>query len=203
VIKNKVFHFLSYEEGNQREPPAAYDLRLRSEGDFSRSLNVDGGLRVIAVPTTTRLENGAYVRTPFANNVIPKAQQDPTSLKFVKEIWAPNRPGDGLALVNNFRADFYRANTYRNLSSRVDYVATDKLRVFGRYSRFRTGLIDKDYTPNGTTIYEDLNSGTMNATSIAGDAVYTVSPSTVLNIRANFTTMEDSTMAQSENRPFG
>jgi hypothetical protein len=32
-------------------------------------------LRVIYDPTTTRLENGAYVRTPFANNVIPKAQR--------------------------------------------------------------------------------------------------------------------------------
>ena len=66
---------------------------LEREGDFSRSLNVDGGLRTIYDPTTTRLESGAFVRTPFANNVIPKAQQDPTSLKFVKEIWAPNRAG--------------------------------------------------------------------------------------------------------------
>ena len=32
----------------------------------------------------------------------------------------------------------------------------------------------------------------MNATSIAGDVVYTLNPSTVLNIRGNFITMEDS-----------
>jgi hypothetical protein len=165
---------------------------LEKEGDFSRSLNVDGGLRTIYDPTTTRLVSGAYVRTPFANNIIPKAQQDPTSVKFANQIWAPNRPGDGLALVNNFRADFYRANTYRNLSSRVDYAATDKLRMFGRYSRFRTSLLDKDYTPNGPVIYEDLNSGTMNATNVAGDVVYTLNPTTVLNVRGNIITMEDS-----------
>jgi hypothetical protein len=195
VMKNKLFHFLSYEEWHQREPRSrvmTLPTALEREGDFSRSLNVDGGLRTIFDPTTTRLENGVFVRTPFPNNVIPKARQDPTSLKFVKEIWEPNRPGDGLALVNNFRADFFRANTYRNLSSRVDYVVTEKLRMFGRYSRFRTSLIDQDYTPNGTIIYEDLNSGTMNATSIAGDVIYTLSPSTVLNIRGNFITMEDS-----------
>jgi len=195
VMKNKLFHFFSYEEWHQREPRSrvmTLPTALERDGDFSRSLNVDGGLRTIFDPASTRLQNGAFIRTPFADNIIPKAQQDPTSLKFVKEIWTPNRPGDGLALVNNFRADFYRANTYRNLSSRVDYVATDKLRMFGRYSRFRTSLIDQDYTPNGTIIYEDLNSGTMNATSIAGDAVYTLSPSTILNIRGNFITMEDS-----------
>ena len=195
IMKNKLFHFFSYEEWHQREPRSrvmTLPTALEKEGDFSQSRNVDGGLRTIYDPTTTRLQGGAFIRTPFANNVIPKLQQDPTSLKFVKEIWAPNRPGDGFALVNNFRADFYRANTYRNLSSRVDYVATDKLRMFGRFSRFRTSLIDQDYTPNGTIIYEDLNSGTMNANSIAGDVVYTINPSTVLNVRSNFISMEDS-----------
>ena len=195
VIKNKLFHFFSYEEWHQREPRSrvmTLPTALERDGDFSRSLNVDGTQRVIYDPTTTVLQGSAYVRTPFPGNVIPKAVQDPTSLKFAKEIWAPNVPGDGFAAANNFRADFYRANTYRNLSTRVDYVATEKLRVFGRYSRFRTKLIDQDYTPNHTIIYEDLNSGTMNATSIAGDAVYTLSPSTVLNIRGNFITMEDS-----------
>ena len=195
IIKNKLFHFFSYEEWHQREPRSrvmTLPTALEKDGDFSRSLNVDGALRVIYDPRTTQLVNGAYIRTPLAGNVIPKAQQDPTSIKFAKEIWAPNRPGDGLALVNNFRADFYRANTYRNLSTRVDYAATEKLRMFGRYSRFRTKLIDKDYTPSGTVIYEDLNSGTMNATNAAGDVVYTLNPSTVLNVRGNFSTMEDS-----------
>jgi hypothetical protein len=195
VVKNKLFHFFSYEEWHQREPRSrvmTLPTALEKEGDFSRSRNVDGALRTIYDPATTRLVNGVYSRTPFPDNIIPKAQQDPTSVKFAKEIWAPNLPGDGFALANNFRADFYRANTYRNLSTRVDYAPTDKLRMFGRYSRFRTSLLDKDYTPNGTVIYEDLNSGTMNATNVAGDAVYTLSPTTVLNIRGNIITMEDS-----------
>jgi hypothetical protein len=195
ILKNKLFQFFSYEEWHQREPRSrvmTLPTALEREGDFSQSRNIDGGLRTIYDPVTTRLQGNAYIRTPFPNNVIPKLQQDATSLKFIKEIWAANRPGDGLALVNNFRADFYRANTYRNISSRVDYNPTDKLRIFGRYSRFRTSLIDQDYTPNGTIIYEDLNSGTMNASSVAGDVIYTLNPSTVLNVRGNIITMEDS-----------
>ena len=63
--------------------------------------------------------------------------------------------------------------------------------MFGRFSRFRTDLIDQDYTPNGTIVYEDLNSGIMNSLNVSGDMVYTLNPTTVINIRGNYISMED------------
>src|SRR5262245_40059864 len=73
VMKNKLFHFLSYEEWHQREPRSrvmTLPTALEREGDFSQSLNVDGGLRVLYDPRTTVLQNGAFIRTPFTGNMI-------------------------------------------------------------------------------------------------------------------------------------
>ena len=195
IIPNKLFHFFAFEHWNQLEPRSrvmTMPTRLEREGDFSQSLNASGGLRTIYDPFSTRLDSaGRVTRDPFPGNIIPLSRQDPTSRKFIKEMWDGNRPGDDITGVNNFRADYARANTYHNISTRTDYLINERMKVFGRFSRFRTNLIDQDYTPNGTIVYEDLNSGIMNSLNVSGDMVYTPNPTTVINIRGNYISMED------------
>ncbi len=195
IVKNRLFEFFAFESWNQHEPRnrvMTLPTELEKLGDFSKSLNVNGGLRGIFDPFSTRLDAAGRVsRDPFPGNVIPQSRIDPTSAKFIKEVWAPNRAGDDITGVNNFRADFFRENLYKNISSRTDYIINNKWKMFGRFSRFRTNLNDQDYTPNGTIVYEDLNSGLMNSLNISGDIVYTINPSTVLNIRGNYISIED------------
>ena len=69
--------------------------QLERGGDFSQSLNRDGGLRIIHDPLTTD-PNGDN-RTPFANNVIPASRLDPTSQNVIGKTWTPNNPGDNAA----------------------------------------------------------------------------------------------------------
>ena len=196
IIKNRLFHFFAFEKWNHHEPRSrvmTLPTELEKRGDFSQSLNANLGRRMIYDPFSTRLDaaTGRVTRDPFAGNIIPQTRIDPTSARFIREIWPGNRPGDDVTGVNNFRADFHRQNLYHNISTRTDYNISDKWKMFGRFSRFRTNLTDKDYTPNGTLIYEDLNSGLMNSLNISGDIVYTINPRTVLNIRGNYISIED------------
>ncbi len=198
IKKNRLFHFFAFERWNQHEPRnrvMSLPTDLEKQGDFSQSLNINGGRRGIFDPFSTRLEpgTGRVTRDAFPGNVIPRSRIDPVSAKFVNQVWAGNRAGDDITRVNNFRADFFRENLYHNLSTRTDYNFSDKWKMFGRFSRFRTNLTDQDYTPggNGPIIYEDLNSGIMNSLNVSGDIVYTMNPSTVFNIRGNYISIED------------
>ena len=79
----------------------------------------------------------------------------------------------------------------RTSPSRTDWNISDKLKVFGRYSQFRTTLDQGNYTPNNSRAMPNDNGGIMNSRNIAGDVVYTMSPTTVLNFRGSYSMLED------------
>jgi hypothetical protein len=194
IIKNRVFNFFSFEQWRQREPYS--DQRrmmttLERQGDFSQSLNINGALRTIYDPSTSVLAGSRGTRQPFAGNLIPKARLDPSSLKFLGEMWEPNGPGRDITGLNNFNVAFTRNLAYHNLSDRADVVLTDNLRGFFRFSRFRTTLEDPNFTPNKSRIFPNANGGAMHALNISGDLIWTINPTTVLNVRSNYISNND------------
>ncbi len=192
VVKNRIFNFFSFEQWKQHEP--LFDLRRmmtspESQGDFSRSLNSSGGLRTIYDPFSSKLEAGKATRQPFGNNVIPKTSIDPTAQKFLAMMWGPNNPGRDITGTNNYAASFAMTQNYHNISDRADVVASDSLRGFFRFSRFRT---DKQPTnPNDSPIFFNGEGGTMHALNVSGDVVWTINPTTVLNVRSNYISNND------------
>jgi hypothetical protein len=68
---------------------------------------------------------------------------------------------------------------------------TDKLKVFGRYSQFRTTLDQGNYTPNNSRAMPNDNGGIMDSRNVAGDMVYTLSPTTVINLRGSYAMLAD------------
>jgi hypothetical protein len=196
IKKNKLFHFFAFERWNEHEPRTnvlTLPTALERQGNFSQSLNGNGGLRAIFDPFSTRLNaaNGQVSREPFPGNIIPANRTDPTAVKFIQQIWTPTSRGDDITAVNNFKADYFRQNLYYNLSSRGDYIINDKWKVFGRFSRFRTDLTDQDYTGTGTIVYRDINSGAMNSLNVSGEIIYTPNPTTVIDIRGNYISIND------------
>ncbi len=194
IVKNRIFNFFAYEQWKQRNPYS--DQRrmmtpLERQGDFSQSLNIDGGLRAIYDPWTSRFEGKAAVRDPFPGNVIPKSRLDPSSLLFLRELWEPNGPGIDITGSQNFTAAYIWNLSYHNISDRADFVLSDNLRGFFRYSRFRTYLKIPNWTPNKSRLYTDPNSGVMHSLNISGDVIWTVNPSTVVNFRTNYTSLND------------
>lgn len=187
--KNRIFNFFAYEQWRQRDPQ--FDNRrmmtaLERQGDFSQSLNINGGLRMIYDPWTSRLEGNQATRMPFAGNLIPRSRMDPTALKFLAEMWEANRAPIDITGRDNFGAAYTRNLYYHNVSNRTDFVMSDALRAFFRFSRFRTKLEDQNFTPNKSRLFSNPNGGAMHALNVSGDLVWTISPRTVLNVRGNY-----------------
>lgn len=194
ILKNRVFNFFAYEQWINKQPltdQRRMTTALERQGDFSKSLNTNGGLRTIYDPWSSKLEGTSATRLPFAGNLIPKARMDPTSLKFLAEMWEPNNPGRDITGRDNFLTAYARDLGYHNLSNRTDFALTDNLRGFFRFSRFRTTLKDVNFTPNQSRIFPNANGGAMNALNVSGDLVWTLSPTTVLNVRSNYTSNND------------
>ena len=155
IMKNKLFNFFTYEGWRTKEPRDAIRTMptdLERIGDFSRSLNRTGGLRTIYDPTTTVLNvaTNTATRQPFAGNIIPASRIDPTAKRIMQDFWGPNNPGDDLSGSNNFKASYAWPMKNANFSNRTDWNISDKIKVFGRYSQFRTTLDQGNYTPNNS-----------------------------------------------------
>lgn len=196
IVKNKLFTFVSYEGWRTKEPRdtlRTVPTDLERNGDFSKSLNRAGGLRTIFDPSTTVLDvaTNTASRQPFAGNVIPASRMDPTARRIMQDFWGPNNPGDDLSGSNNFKASYAWPMKNYNFSNRTDWNISDKLKVFGRYSRFKTTLDQENYTPNNSRAMPNDNGGVMNSRNVAGDAVWTQSARTVWNFRGSFSSLED------------
>ena len=194
IIKSKLFNFFSYEQWIWLNPQTilrTVPTALERTGDFSKSLNANGGLRTIYDPYTTVLDaSGKVTRTPFAGNILPANRIDALSRSMIGGLPAPNNAGDNVTGVNNVKTQQTQNWRYLNYSERADYYATDKMRVYGRVSRYRTtqDMIAPylqsfpAYSPHGTA---------RNTFAVAGNAIYTINATTVFDIRAEHHTMVD------------
>lgn len=194
ILKNKLFGFTAFETWRTSEPrftQRRMPTDLERTGDFSQSLTQYGTLRTIYDPWSTVFDaaTGKVTRTPFPGNKIPTSRMDPTALRILKDVWKPNRAGTDITGANNFATNYAWPMKYWNFSERVDWTPSEKLKVFGRFSRVRTDLESENYA--NTPAVENDNGGIMNNRNIAGDAVYVLTPNTVLNARASYSSLED------------
>ncbi|MBI1787548.1 MAG: TonB-dependent receptor [Acidobacteria bacterium] len=193
IKRNKLFNFVAYEGWRTIEPKSVlYTMptALEATGDFSKSLNTQGGLRTIFDPYTTQTNGSVVTRQPFAGNLIPGNRLDATSKKVLGDLWKPNAPGAGFTGFNNFLAGYANRFRYWNLMDRVDWNASDKLKVFGRYTQFRTFTKWDDFTGGAAGV--PVDGSKRHALSYSGDAVYAMNSSTVLNFRFAYNAIIDS-----------
>ncbi len=194
VVKNRVFTFFSYEKLDKTEPRDANSTlptSLERTGDFSSSLNINGALRTIYDPSTTVTNTATNTasRTPFPGNIIPSSQIDASGKVVMGDIWSPNNSGDNITGTNNYKKTYAYWTEYWNLSNRSDFYINNRLRMYTRYSIMRTRL-DNDNYANSPAVTSG-NGGLMDALNAAADAVYTFSPTSVLNVRFGTTYVED------------
>jgi hypothetical protein len=194
ILKNKLFAFTAWEQWRTKEPRLGLRTMptdMERAGDFSRSLNADGGLRAIYDPWTTQVDTAANTasRLPFPGNVIPSNRIDPSSAKFMQDFWKPNNPGDNITGVNNFKESYTWLTDYWNFSHRSDYNMSEKWRIFGRYSQFHN-IIDENHSVASRAMPID-EGGAMYSLNVAGDAVYIASPTMVLNFSGSYASLHD------------
>ncbi|MCW5978656.1 MAG: TonB-dependent receptor [Bryobacteraceae bacterium] len=189
IKKNKLFNFFSYEHWRQMQPTATVNTvptDLERSGDFSQTRTPQGALRPIYDPFSTVFDpaTSTVTRTPFAGNRVPSARFDPTGLKAINDLWKPSRAGDDPSGINNFAAGYSWWHRYWNISDRVDYNHSDRLRMYFRYSTYDTRLDNPNW--GGTRAVRSDNGGWMDANNGAADAIYMLSPATTLNFRFGF-----------------
>jgi hypothetical protein len=193
VLKNKLFNFFSYEAWRANEPRtlvATLPTELERAGDFSQSRSAAGGLRAIYDPYTSRLNpDGTAFRQPIAGNRIPQSQMDPVGVKVMADVWKPNLPGEGNDLFNNYRTGFAERIKYWNLSNRTDWNVNESLKIFGRFSMFKTFVAQDNFTGSRA---QEVTGSERHSWNGVGDAVWTINAATVFNIRGSYNRIFDS-----------
>jgi len=126
--RNRTFFSLGYEGSRQPSGKLTFSsvpTPAMRAGDLS-------GQATIYSPATTRPgPSGGFVRDPFANNLVPKSQMDPVTLKMLEVSYPlPTLPG----LANNY---FYEGDANKTLDQvnfRADHNFNDKHRLTGRFN---------------------------------------------------------------------
>ncbi len=194
ILKNKLFFYQSYEQWKSTQPSGknwTMPTDREKQGDFSQTLNPAGALRPIYDPWTTTFDpvTAKVTRQPFAGNIIPPSRINPASARLMNDLWGPNNPGDDPSGINNFRKTYAWWVKYWNISTRVDYNPTDKIRMYARFSKYQTRLDNPNW--GGTIAVPSDNGGLMDALNATMDVLYMISPATTLDIRYSAVYVED------------
>src|SRR6266567_7262886 len=199
--KNKVFWLFAWEGLRDSDPAnspretsnpvnfATVPTNAERQGDFSALLkaNKPGTDYTIYDPATGVVSGSRVARTPFPNNVIPSNRLNPVALKYLQYYPQPNTAGQ-INGFQNYIVDVVDSNGYDNELSRVDFNLSDKNKLSAdfrhsyRLSGTRAGGQNNYLGTLGTGGFlHRKNQGA------ALDDVYTVSPTVVMDIRANWT----------------
>jgi hypothetical protein len=146
-LRNKLFYFVSY-EGTRQQQNVSRTLSVPTEA--VRRGNFTGTGTTIYDPLTGNADGTG--RSPFPGNVIPDSRISPVAKKIIPYIPLPNlRDADGS--IPEFNNYFVQAPFVFNrwtVDSKVNWNATERLQIFGRYSQLNF------YQDNKTVFGEQL-----------------------------------------------
>jgi hypothetical protein len=192
--RNRLFFMLSLEALRERNPQTQLwtvptDLQL--QGDFSQTFNNAGQLITIYDPlTTARNAAGAFVRTPFPGNRIPRDRHNPVAVTAASFYPRANRVSESLDGLNNYLFVNSSRNSYDQWLGKMDWHVTARSRLSWRYGQ--TPWYNFARVQWGTNAAEP--SGEYPSTRISrnwgADWTYTITPATVLNVRGGLARYE-------------
>jgi hypothetical protein len=134
IKKNKLFFFADWERTLRRQAASALrtipTAALRT-GDFN------GTGTTVYDPATGNTATGAG-RSPFPNNIIPTNRIDSAAAIMTALVPQPNQS----VFPNNYLAIGDYSLTRDNADFKINYVPTDKMQIFGRYSFSPTLIFD-------------------------------------------------------------
>ena len=182
-----------YDEFPEPGPQTVPTQAMRN-GDFSALL---GQGITIYDPATARLEGGFVTRSPFAGNLIPSARINPVAQKVMSYYPLPNQAGDAQGR-NNFFSTNPRTDDFYSVSTRIDHRLTPKQQIMARYVRndrreSRNAFFGEvnGVIPVGNFLFRKNNAVTV-------DHVYSLTNSTLLNLRGGWSRFEEPNIRQHE-----
>ena len=182
-----------YDEFPEPASQTVPSLAMRN-GDFSALLAQ--GITIYD-PATARQQGTLVVRDPFPGNIIPSNRINAVAREVLRYFPEPNQPGNAQG-QNNFFDTNPRTDDFYSISTRVDHRLTDKQQIFVRFTRNdrkeARGAIYGDVNgvrPRGNFLFRK-NDG------VTYDHVYTMSPSSLFNLRAGWQRFQEPTVRQHE-----
>ena len=199
IRKDKDFLFLSFEGWQEAIPfPGAgtttIPMDMRDGQHFAKY-----GMTVYD-PLTTRLcgsvasepcsgSNGSqYWRDPFPNDVIPQSRISPVSQKILSYVPGPNTTGQGTAGLSN---NFFNTNNegrywYNQPMARWDHSFGEKDKLYGMFSE-QHGFEYRSSNGFGPPVVGNGNiDNNRTFTGVTLDETHVISPTMVLDVRANY-----------------
>ena len=186
--RNKLFFFFGFEGIRQSEPEPTFSTvatEAQRRGDFSQLLPA-GSIYQLFDPRTGRLEGGQIRRDPFVNNIIPTDRISPVARNILNYYPLPNQAGRGDGR-DNFFSNAVRSDVFSSYLGRFDWNVSEKHKLF---FNMRTN----DRVENRGNRFENIVTGNFLSRINWGamfDDVYTVSPTFILNTRANWTRFKE------------
>jgi hypothetical protein len=191
--KDRTFFFSAWEAYMQNQAFASVTsvpTMAQRSGDFSQTFNSAGKLITIYDPSTGKLVNNQWVRTPFAGNIIPSNRIDPVGARMAALYPAPNVPTTGpVNWQNNY--DMNPNNTwyhFHNIVERVDHNFGEKERFFGRFV-WNNQLMHQD-SNNLPGMAADMREGIKENYGVVLDSVTILNPTTIFDLRTSLTYWE-------------
>jgi len=197
--RNKVFWFFAWEGDKNSQPSTNFisvPTAAEKTGDFSQILAADG--TQLYDPYSGVLTSGNVVRTPLPGNKIPASRINPITAKYLQFYPSPNVAGfnttsrpDG---YDNYGTTAPATNNFSNELGRLDYNMSDR-------SRLALDVRHNDLFAKKNDYFQNIASGTITSRENWGsslDEVYTLSPSSILNLRLNYTFLYESSTDPSE-----
>ena len=198
IKKDKIFFFGAYEGYRQRQGStflATVPLPPMYGGDFSGYRNASGAIIPIYDPLTQcgKYANAAcgtstIQREPFPGNIIPANRINPVAAKIVAfPIYAPpNQPGQAFTSNINYSKNAVSGGDNDQYNARLDWAASEKVRTFGRYTRWSSA--NTPFVPFNNGIYggDPYSPETFTTTQAVAGVTYVIRPTTILDVRASY-----------------
>ncbi len=203
-IKDRTFFYAGAQISRETDSVTETDsvaTALERQGNFSELLAQPTPIRIYdprsAQAGTYTNSSGqvvtGFVRTPYANNIIPANQFSPAGLAALSFQPSPNVPGAGL--FNNYVSTGATTNNFYQFDTRVDHNWTPGWHTFVRFSHLASTYTPfADYTvnaagqPTNGIASQDFQGGPSQGGgyNFAFDNTLTLSPSLLLDIRYGF-----------------
>jgi len=187
--QNKTFFMWGYEGIHEARPRndiganGTVPTEKMRQGDFSELLALGPQYQIYNPFTRRAVGSGRFQQDPFPNNIIPANLINSVARNIVDSYWPKPLTAGNADFTNNLNDPTLRETiTYYTHTIKVDHVVSDRQRVFVRGSWYKRASDYNNFFGNAYTgtVFQFLSrAGTI-------DDVYTLNPTTVLNVRYGY-----------------
>jgi Carboxypeptidase regulatory-like domain len=195
--RDKVFFFFTY-EGMKNDRPSPQSLTVPTpaeiNGDFSALLKAGSSYQIYD-PDTGTAAGPRINRQPLAGNLIPAPRFNAVAKNFLKFFPAPNQPGliDG---QNNYLSANVEHNIYNNELGRMDFNISNRQKLFFDVRHNERGINAQNALGDGNVAVGQRAARKNYGATL--DTVYTFTPTTLLDVRLNWTRFAEYTGSASD-----